>query len=92
MTNPWLIIAVLALCAAVGWRGYVQGYAAAEHAHNVERLAMIEAGRKLDEARRDAARKLSELSDKLEAEANAEPAAVDRCFGPSRVRRINRTR
>lgn len=90
--NPWLILAALALCAAVGWRGYIQGYAAAEHDHNVERLALIEAARKLDAARIEAARKLSELSDQLEAEANAEPAAVDRCFGPSRVRRINRTR
>ena len=92
MMNPWLILAVLALCGGAWWYGHSQGYAAAEHAHNVERLAMIEASRKLDEARRDAARKLSELSDQLEAEANAEPAAVERCFGPSRVRRINRTR
>lgn len=90
--NPWLILAALALCAAVGWRGYIQGYAAAEHDHNVEKLALIEAARKLDAARIEAARKLSELSDQLEAEANAEPAAVERCFGPSRVRRINRTR
>jgi hypothetical protein len=92
MPNPWLILAALALCAAVGWRGYIQGYAAAEHDHNVEKLALIEAARKLDEDRRAAARKLSELSDKLEAEANAEPATVDMCLGPSRVQRLNRTR
>ena len=90
--NPWLIIAALALCAVVGWRGYHMGYRAAEHDFNVERFAMIEAGKKLDAARRDAVARLKETADKLEADANAEPAAVPECLGPSRVRRLNATR
>lgn len=90
--NTWLILAVVALCAGIGWRGYHIGYRASEHDHNVERLAMIEAGKKLDAARREAVRKLNNLADQLEAEGNDEAAAVLECLSPNRVRRLNVTR
>lgn len=94
--NPWLIIAVLAgaiaLAGAAGWQGYRMGHATAEAKHNLERLAMIEAGHKLDQARRLLAQQRDDLADELEAKGNADPVTVERCLSSKRVFRLNRLR
>lgn len=94
--NPWLIIAaigvVIIVAAGAGWQGYRMGFAASEARYNLERLAMIEAGHKLDQARRLIAQQRDDLADELEAKGNAEPVSVTRCLGISRVRRLNTQR
>jgi hypothetical protein len=86
----WAIVAVLII--AAGWQGYRMGNAACQTAHDAERLAMIEAGRKLDAERRRIAQQRAEDARKQEGAAYAEPIAVDRCLGPDRVRRIHAIR
>lgn len=83
-----------AMAAAIGAVvfGYLQGYAAAEADFNAERLARIEAGKKLDAARIEAVTARDALLRKLEEQANAETIVDDQCFSPSRVRRLNSLR
>lgn len=82
----------LAIAAICGWQGYRMGVAACEADHQAEALARIEAGRKLESARRQIAQERDLLTRKLEEQAHAQPVAVDRCLGPGRVRRLNAIR
>ena len=72
--------------------GYVRGSADCEAAHAKADLARIEAGQKLERQRVKLQQQRDQLSRKLEEIAHAEPAAVPRCLGPSRVRRLNELR
>lgn len=89
MMRPWLAAAALAALAVSGGFGYRMGQRACTAAHDAARLAQIEAGRKLDEARRQAARERDLLARQLEEQAYADPVLVERCLGPDRVRRLN---
>lgn len=78
--------------AAFGWFSYSKGYEAAEAKHNAALLAQIEAGEKLEEARRVVAAERDELAKKLEEEAYADPVVIHRCLSPSRLRRLQTIR
>lgn len=92
MINPWVIIGAITLAALVGWQGYRMGYSQAEDDHNAEKLALIEAGQKLESARIHAANQREAEARELEEQANADPVAVEQCFSPVRVRRLNTLR
>lgn len=80
------------LLAAVGWQGYRMGGQHCQAAHDAERLARIEAGRKLEAERIAAMRARDELARQLEDAANAAPVVVPECLGRDRVRRLNQLR
>lgn len=86
------VAALLACSALSGWQGYRMGHAVAEARYNSRLLAEIEAGQKLDEARRVLARQRDDLARQLEEEAHADPVIVERCMSPDRVRRLNTLR
>lgn len=86
------IVAALALSSFTGWRGYHIGYAKAESDHAARLLAEIEAGQKLDAARRALAAERDSLARQLEEESHADPVVVERCLSPNRVRRLNTLR
>lgn len=89
---PWLLAGTVALAALAGWQGYRMGHAACEDARRAELLAQIEAGQKLDAARRKAAQERDQLARELEGAAYADPVIVEQCLGPDRVRRLNAIR
>jgi hypothetical protein len=89
MFNRAAALAVLAVVAVVFWQGHRLGYDSAVSAHESELLAQIEAGQKLDAARRRVALERDQLARELEEEAHADPITVVRCLGPGRVRRLN---
>ena len=82
----------LASVALTGWQAYRRGYGDSEAAHAAQMLARIEAGQKLDAARRQVALERDALARKLEREAHADPVVVERCLGPDRLRRLNAIR
>lgn len=82
----------VALLVLVGWQGYRMGYGKCEAAHNAERLAQIEAGQKLEAARRQALSERDELARRLDEEGFGDTIYVERCLGPSRVQRLNGVR
>lgn len=86
------LAAAVALSAFTGWRGYVAGYAAAEADQRAALLSQIEAGQKLEAARRALALERDDLARQLEEESHATPVYVDRCLAPDRVRRLNTIR
>lgn len=90
LTASALLLCVVAALAAL--QGYELGQGHAEARHKAALLAQIEAGQKLEGARREAARQRDELAHKLEVQAHADPVVVHRCIGPSRVRRLNALR
>lgn len=90
--NPWMILGALAFAALAGWQGYRIGYDAAVADHNDELLARIEAGQKVEQARRNLAIERDELRDQLEEQADAEPIAQPQCFSPGRALRLNANR
>lgn len=92
MLRLWPLLAAAVIAVLCGWQGYRLGFATSEARHNFERLARIEAGQKLEQARRQIARERDQLSRKLEEQAYAQPVAVERCLGPGRVRRLNAIR
>lgn len=92
MINPWMILGAIAFAALVGWQGYQMGYSASEDDHNAEKLALIEAGQKLEASRIRVARQREMEARELEEQANADPVVVEQCFGPDRVRRLNTLR
>ncbi|WP_197919305.1 hypothetical protein [Thiosulfatihalobacter marinus] len=89
---PWAILAAIALAGLSGWQGYRMGYSAAEDDKRAELLAQIEAGQKLDDARRKIAQERDQLARELEERAYADPVVCERCLGPGRVRRLNAIR
>jgi len=72
--------------------GYKRGAADCLAEFQARELAHIEAGRKLDEARRAAERARDALFRQLEEEAHADPVSVPQCLGAGRVRRLNALR
>ena len=72
--------------------GYKRGVADCRAEFQARELAHIEAGRKLDQARRAAERARDALSRQLEEEAHADPVSVPQCLGAGRVRRLNALR
>ncbi|UWQ29923.1 hypothetical protein [Leisingera sp. M523] len=92
MVRLWPLAALALLAVFCGWQGYQRGAADCAAAHRAEQLARIEAGRMLEDARRQIAHERDQLSRKLEEQAYAEPVAVERCLGPDRVRRLNAIR
>jgi hypothetical protein len=85
-------IAGLAGLFALYSHGHRSGYAASDAAHNTERLARIEAGRKLENDRRRIAQERDQLARQLEEDAHEAPVLVPRCLDPERVRRLNTLR
>jgi hypothetical protein len=92
MLNRAAVLVALAVVAVVFWQGHRIGYASAVSAHESELLAQIEAGQKLDAARRRVAFERGQLARELEEEAHADPITVEHCLGPGRVRRLNAIR
>lgn len=88
----YLLAGALAACVVAAFVGYQRGYAAAEADFNAERLAQIEAGQMLEQARLTAIRERDKLSQTLEEQAHADPVVVEQCLGPDRVRRLNKLR
>ena len=88
----WLLAGAVVLAGLAGWQGYRMGHAACEGHHRAEMLAQIEAGQKLDAARRKVAQERDRLARELEEAAYADPVLVERCLGPDRVRRLNSIR
>lgn len=86
------LAAFAALVLVSGWQGYRMGGQHCQAAHDAERLARIEAGRKLEAGRVKAMRERDELARQLEDAAHAAPVAVVNCLGRDRVRRLNRLR
>lgn len=72
--------------------GYLKGKKDAEAEFQGRILAYIEAGQKLDDARRRVAQERDELAARLEEEAYADPVIVERCLSPDRLRRLNSLR
>lgn len=70
------------------WKGQVDCNAARDQ----ERLAHIEAGRMLNAERRRVAAQRDEFAREQERKAHAQAPTVQRCLGPSRVRRLNALR
>lgn len=89
---PWLILAALALAALTGWQGYRMGYSASENVQRQKLLDQIEAGQKLEDARRVIAQERDRLARELEGAAYADPVVVKRCLGAGRVQRLNAIR
>jgi hypothetical protein len=92
MFNRGAVLVALAVVAVAFWQGHRIGYASAVSVHESELLAQIEAGHKLDAARRQVAFERDQLARELEEEAHADPIAVEHCLGPGRVRRLNAIR
>lgn len=89
MLRPWIVSLALALLLAAVAIGYRRGAADCRAEYQARELAHIEAGRKLDEARRAAERARDALSRQLEEEAHADPVSVPQCLDAGRVRRLN---
>lgn len=92
MFKRWAVVAALAIVSAAFWQGHRVGYASAVSDHQSELLAQIEAGQKLEIARRHAMQQRDQLARELEEEAHADPIAVEHCLGPGRVQRLNAIR
>lgn len=92
LIRAWPFILAAVLTAVAGWQGYRMGYNKCEAAHNLERLAQIEAGQKLEAARRQALSERDELARRLDEEGFGDTVYVERCLGPSRVQRLNGVR
>lgn len=92
LPNPWLIVGAAAFVGLSWWHGYSTGDKAATARHNAAIIAQMEAGEKLEAERREIARERDDLARQLEEAAYAEPVIVDRCLGPSRLRRLNSIR
>lgn len=88
----WLLIGALAVAGLAGWGGYRVGYSTCENSHRAELLAQIEAGQKLEEARRKVAQERDQLARELEDAAYADPVVVEQCLDLDRVRRLNAIR
>lgn len=88
----WFLIGALVLAGITGWQGYRMGYAASENAQRQKLLDQIEAGRKLEDARRVIAQERDRLARELEGAAYADPVVVERCLGAGRVQRLNAIR
>jgi hypothetical protein len=74
------------------WQGYRLGYDACELDRAQQLEQEREAARKLDQARMALLIERNALLDELEVLANEDPVAVEQCFGPDRVRRLNLNR
>lgn len=89
---PWLLVGALVFAALTGVQGYRMGRTACEADHKQELLDQIEAGEKLEQARRQAAKERDALARELEGAAYADPVTSEQCLGSSRVRRLNSIR
>lgn len=90
MSNPWVIVALLAALAGAGLQGYRMGYRACEAAHNAAELKAI-ADFEAEKARRIVAEaNRAKLARELEVLNNEEDVVVTQCLGPSRLRLLNR--
>ncbi len=92
MLRPWILAAAVALVLAAAALGYRRGAADCRAAFQARELDHIEAGRKLDEARRAAERARDSLSRELEEQAHADPVSVPQCLDAGRVFRLNSLR
>jgi hypothetical protein len=90
ISNPYVILALIALLAGAGYQGYQMGHNACEAAHNDAELERIAEGERLMALRVEAEKERDELARQLEIEANEDPIVVTQCLGPSRVRRLNK--
>lgn len=92
MIRQWAWIA--ALSALLVTHGLIWRLASdrCEARHAAQLLAQVEAGLKLDAARRAIEAQRDDLARQLEEQAYADPIIVPRCLGPDRVRRLNSLR
>ncbi|GAB5431302.1 MAG: hypothetical protein EpisKO_06720 [Epibacterium sp.] len=92
MLRPWILAAAVVFVLSAVAFAYRRGAADCRAAFQARELAHIEAGRKLDEARRAAERARDALSHELEEQAHADPVSVSQCLDAGRVFRLNSLR
>lgn len=88
LRSSWLAILLVASLSVGYWKGTTDCNARAAK----KELELVQQRERLEEARREVELNRYYLTKTLEEEANADAIVVERCLGPSRLRRLNAIR